>query len=176
MHYYCQLQTYHIQCRTFNCRQPFFLILDIKQYIGVPSIDACYNMLRGSILELKNKGVIACNETIHPIATVKFECSNISNSKKINQLSMNGHVGSIDTQNDINMELPKERSTSVTQFTLKLYEEAQRCQSFSGRTLRKLPFLALTEFDHGGHVISAQQFLTALHNCITTVQNDLKKV
>merc|ERR1719361_2080199 len=37
---------------------------DIKQYIGPPSSDACYNMLRGSFLELKNKGVITCNEII----------------------------------------------------------------------------------------------------------------
>lgn len=147
---------------------------DIKQYIGHPSSDACYNMLRGSILELKNKGVITCNETIHPLSVVKFEANNLANSKNLKQLAMNGHDNGIVENIDMGDEMLEEGTRTVTQFTLKLYEEAQRCKSLSGRTLRKLPFLAMTEFDHGG--VSAQQFLTALHNCITTVQNELTKV
>ena len=150
------------------------MFLDIKQYIGHPSTEACYSMLRGSILELRNKGVITCNETIHPLSVVKFEADNIANSKSLKHLEMNGHTQNSDQDNEINEDMPEEGTRSVTHFTLKLYEEAQRCQTLSGRTLRKLPFLAMTEFDHGG--VSAQQFLNALHNCITTVQNDLKKV
>lgn len=151
---------------------------DIKQYIGAPSSDACYNMLRGSFLELKNKGVVTCNETIHPLSVVKFEASNLANSRNLKQLSMNGHQNVIDQNRDIDENMVEEDTRSVTRFTSMLYAEAQRCESLSGRTLRKLPFLAMTEFDHGGgcQSVSAQNFLDALHNCITTVKSDLQKV
>ena len=95
--------------------------------------------------------------------------------KDMKQLEMNGSLNGTDMNGDI-WEKPLDDSRAGTHFnfTSKLYKEAQRCQSFSGRTLRKLPFLAMTEFEQGG--ISAQEFLTGLHNCITSVQNDMTKV
>ena len=157
-------------------KNTFTFISDIKQYIGHPSSDACYNMLRGSFLELKNKGVITCNEIIHPLSVVKFEASNLTNSKNLKHLSMNGHHNMIDQNGDKDENMSEEDTRSVTKFTSMLYEEAQRCESFSGRTLRKLPFLAMTDFDHGGcDSVSAQHFIDALHNCITTVKSDLEK-
>ena len=90
---------------------------------------------------------------------------------------MNGHHNMIDQNRDIDENMSEEDTRSVTKFTSMLYEEAQRCESFSGRTLRKLPFLAMTDFDHGGcESVSAQNFIDALHNCITTLKNDLQKV
>ena len=59
-------------------------------------------------------------------------------------------------------------------FSKKLYEEAQRCQGFSGRTLRKLPFLTMTEFNNGE--VSGHQFLKALNKCITIIHNDTKNI
>ena len=51
-----------------------------------------------------------------------------------------------------------------SQLSRKLWEEAQRCEGFSGRTLRKLPFLAMTEFEC--FPVSGDQFLVALHSAV----------
>merc|ERR1711936_333619 len=68
---------------------------DIKQYIGNPSTDACFSMLRGSMMELRNKGAITCNETIYPLSIVKFENDTLSNSQGIDLMTngmMNDHI------------------------------------------------------------------------------------
>ena len=148
---------------------------DIKQYIGHPSVDACYAMLRGSILELKTKGVITCTETIHPLSVLKLEKNKLAKVKNLSQSQVsNGHCNEFELKSIDSQEVGKEGTGSVALFSSKLYEEAQRCKDFSGRTLRKLPFLAMTEF-HNGQV-SSQDFLKALNKCITSIQNDLKKV
>ena len=148
---------------------------DIKQYIGHPSVDACYAMLRGSILELKTKGVITCNEPIHPLSVLKLEKNNLANVKNLSQSEKsNGHCNGFGDKTIDNQEVFDGDTGSITHFSSKLYEEAQRCKDFSGRTLRKLPFLAMTEFHYGQ--VSSQDFLKALHKSITSIQNDLKKV
>jgi hypothetical protein len=131
-------------------------------------------MLRGSILELKNKGVIRCDETIHPLSVVKYEANNLTSSGDMKQLTMNGTLNGTDKNVEMSEESTEGDTRAVTHFTSKLYKAAQTCQALSGRTLRKLPFLAMTEFEHSG--VSAQEFLGALNNCITSIQNDLKKI
>ena len=139
-------------------------------------------MLRGSMMELRNKGVITCNETIYPLSIVKFENDTLSNSQGLDLITngmMNDHINNdheeFESSKKYSEDLMEENNRS--KFTLRLYEEAKRCQSFSGRSLRKLPFLALTEFDHGRNsLVTEQEFLTGLHNCITTMQNDLQNV
>ena len=153
-----------------------YLFTDIKQYIGHPSSDACYAMLRGSVQELKDKQVINCKETILPINFMKICKDDISNVKTLSQSNtINGHINEIDHQlrNGNKEEIEDDHRSSIN-FSTKLYEEAQRCQGLSGRTLRKLPFLTMTEFNHGQ--VSGHEFLKALNKCIRTIKNDLSNI
>ena len=157
----------------YTFRHPF---TDIKQYIGHPSSDACYAMLRGSVQELKDKQVINCKETILPLDFMKSCGNNTTNVKTLSQSKpINGHINEIDHQlrNGNKEEFEEVHGASIN-FSTKLYEEAQRCHGFSGRTLRKLPFLTMTEFNPGQ--VSDHEFLKALNKCITTIKNDLSYI
>eukprot|EP00051_Salpingoeca_urceolata_P004743 m.67330 g.67330 ORF g.67330 m.67330 type:complete len:432 (-) comp13823_c0_seq2:257-1552(-) len=54
-----------------------------------------------------------------------------------------------------------EQATPATQGSLQLLEAARNCDGFSGRTLRKLPFVAFSQFCQS-ECPSAPEFLTAL--------------
>ena len=153
-----------------------YLFTDIKQYIGPPSSDACYAMLRGSVQELKDKQVINCKETILPFDFMKSCENNTTNEKILSQPKpINGHINEIDHPlRNGNKEAIEEDHGSSINFSKKLYEEAQRCQGLSGRTLRKLPFLTMTEFNPGQ--VSGHEFLMALNKCIKSIKNDLSYI
>ena len=133
-------------------------------------------MLRGSVQELKGKQVINCNESILPLDFMKLCKDNTTNVKTLSQSEpINGHINEIDHHlRNGNKEVIEEDHKSSINFSTTLYEEAQRCQGLSGRTLRKLPFLTMTEFNPG-HV-SGHEFLKALNKCITTIKNDLSNI
>jgi len=108
---------------------------DIKQYIGPPGPEACYGMLSGSLKELINKNLVSTDEIIFPALP------------SIKAGTANGDA------------MPN------SELSRRLWEEAERCQGLSGRSLRKLPFLALTEFDR--FPVTGPDFVTALHGAIS---------
>jgi len=55
-------------------------------------------------------------------------------------------------------------SLPASDLSRRLWEEAKRCEGLSGRTLRKLPFLALTDFET--YPVSGLEFVSALHRAI----------
>ena len=151
-----------------------YSFVDIKQYIGHPSADACYAMLRGSILELQNKDVIISKETIESLSVLKKEKNHLENGKDANQCGDNGHINGAKDRIANGDEVMEEDEKLQTNLSCRIYKEAQRCQGLSGRTLRKLPFLTMTEFHHGQ--VSGHEFVKALNICITSLKNDLNNV
>lgn len=122
---------------------------DIKQYIGPPTADACYAMLAGSFEELVSKGLVdldSSNQVIPP--------STATPAVKLG-------VSADDASNCSN-SLAK-----------RLWCEAQLCVGLSGRNLRKLPFLAMTELEN--FPVSGDNFLNALHNVILEQKNNLEQ-
>jgi len=112
---------------------------DIKQYIGPPGAEACYGMLSGSLEELKVKGLITTDDIIFQALSPLKNMANGGDSIPGSDLSRS------------------------------LWEEAKRCAGLSGRSLRKLPFLALTEFQ--SYPVSGQDFMSALHRAIDQHKN-----
>ena len=94
---------------------------DIKQYIGPPTAEACYAMLAGSLQELTRKGLVVTDQMIY---------------------SMMQPLPAVDDDSEM-----FEGKTDVKGLSRVLAEEAKRCVGLSGRTLRKIPFLAMAEFE-----------------------------
>eukprot|EP00741_Cyanophora_paradoxa_P008361 tig00001302_g8088.t1 len=91
---------------------------DLKQYIGPPSARARYQILRSCVAELMRCGIIAPERPLYDDAR--------------------------------SVELPSEKDRSCPSDAYKcsqlLYQAALKCEGLSGRSLRKLPFLAHAGF------------------------------
>ena len=131
-------------------------------------------MLRGSIQELQNKDVIISNETIESLSVLKKEKNHLENGKGLSQSGENRHINGAKDRISNGVEVMEEDDKLEKNLSCRIYEEAQRCQGFSGRTLRKLPFLTMTEFHHGQ--VSGHEFVKALNICITSLKNDFNNV
>lgn len=119
---------------------------DIKQYIGPPGPEACYGMLSGSLKELIAKGLVTTDEVILPSSLL---------SKMRLTSSQDEAAGDMLPSSDLSW---------------KLWAEAERTQGLSGRTLRKLPFLALTDFNR--FPVSGSDFLASLHDAVTQAKEN----
>ena len=77
-------------------------------------------------MELRNKGVITCNETIYPLSIVKFENDTLSNSQGL-ELTTNGMMNDHINNDEEELECSKKYSEDLmeennrSKFTLKLY-------------------------------------------------------
>ncbi|PIA51665.1 hypothetical protein AQUCO_01100492v1 [Aquilegia coerulea] len=88
---------------------------DIKAYVGPPTVQARYEILRSCLQELIRTGILTEDQLFLPTYNSLREKLNVPDAKDSNTL----------------LHLPK-----------KLLEAAEVCEGLSGRTLRKLPFLA----------------------------------
>ncbi|XP_027125843.1 pachytene checkpoint protein 2 homolog [Coffea eugenioides] len=95
---------------------------DIKAYVGPPTLQARYEILRSSLQELLRTGIILSNPDMQDGHNVIL--SNFTGLKE----KLNSTV------------LPE--SQSSLSLCRKLLEAAEACEGLSGRSLRKLPFLA----------------------------------
>ncbi|XP_041029036.1 LOW QUALITY PROTEIN: pachytene checkpoint protein 2 homolog [Juglans microcarpa x Juglans regia] len=91
---------------------------DIKAYVGPPTLQARYEILRSCLLELMRKAILSsfqeCDQLILPnYATMK---------EKLN--------------------MPETQEVQSFRLCKQLLEAAGACEGLSGRSLRKLPFLA----------------------------------
>lgn len=93
---------------------------DLKKYIGLPSLEAVKVMLRGSIEELINKNVL-------------------------NGLLLSDNVCKLAKQITPREEKSFDDLPTSMDNTDKLHVLAERCTGLSGRTVRKLPVLALAK-------------------------------
>ncbi|CAJ2644604.1 pachytene checkpoint protein 2 homolog [Trifolium pratense] len=92
---------------------------DIKAYVGPPTLQARYEILRSCLQELMRSGILTsfedCKNTVLP---------NYASAKQ-------------------GMNTPDfHQPTTSTQLCKQLVETAEACEGMSGRSLRKLPFLA----------------------------------
>ena len=117
---------------------------DIKQYVGPPSQAAVYEIYLSAIQELVLKGVIS-------------SCS----------------IMSYTSLKATNMPSTSTRSKPSSHIqSLALWRLAELSEGFSGRTLRKIPFHALTLFPKLNQEVDINLFLQHMH---VAVQNETKE-
>ncbi|KAF3437532.1 hypothetical protein FNV43_RR20286 [Rhamnella rubrinervis] len=92
---------------------------DIKAYVGPPTLQARYEILRTCLQELIRTGIV-------------------SNFLESNQLMLPNYAS---LKEKLNMPETQEPQT-LLHLCKQLLETAEACEGLSGRTLRKLPFLA----------------------------------
>jgi SpoVK/Ycf46/Vps4 family AAA+-type ATPase len=114
---------------------------DIKQYIGLPTVEAIYEIYRSCIQELVKSSIVSySNESILTYNQVKC-CAQLAQTFPANY---------------------------------KLMEIAKQSLSLSGRSLRKIPFLAIALFSGGQIPIKFTDFLEYLSKAVTKQFEDRK--
>ncbi|GIX97434.1 pachytene checkpoint protein 2 homolog [Caerostris extrusa] len=119
---------------------------DIKQYIGLPSVEAIYQIYSSCIKELQQCGVICTRELLLPMRRLKTATEGHSNEPYHHE----------------------ERS-------LKLKSIAEQSVGFSGRTLRKMPFIACALFIKT-KLVSLDAFLDALSKAVERQWRDVNQL
>ncbi|GIX95911.1 pachytene checkpoint protein 2 homolog [Caerostris darwini] len=119
---------------------------DIKQYIGLPSVEAIYQIYSSCIKELQQCGVICTRELLLPMRRLKTATEGHSNEPYHHE----------------------ERS-------LKLKFLAEQSVGFSGRTLRKMPFIACALFIKT-KLVSLDAFLDALSKAVERQWRDVNQL
>ncbi len=114
---------------------------DIKQYIGLPTVEAIYEIYRSCIQELVKSSIVSySNESILAYNQIKC-CAQLAQTFPANY---------------------------------KLMEIAKQSLSLSGRSLRKIPFLAIALFSGGQTPIKFTDFLEYLSKAVTKQFEDRK--
>ncbi|KAI8908854.1 pachytene checkpoint protein 2 [Powellomyces hirtus] len=130
---------------------------DIKQYIGPPTQRARYAILSTCLSELVSKGLILKSET--PLIDYReieiWTSDNTGNNKSSAMLS---DMCSSESPGDEQQHMREEES-------LMLWKVAGDCEGFSGRSLRKLPFLAHA-FHLNASVVIMFDYILALERTV----------
>ncbi|KAF2842689.1 AAA-domain-containing protein [Patellaria atrata CBS 101060] len=128
--------------------------VDVKQHVPNPCRRATYDILRSCLNELIRCGLVTNGES------VENETGETSNDE-VSLLPVSGwelvDTPSIPTHTEMNVQYWN-RPDSVPR---KLWTICERCEGLSGRTLRRLPFLALALHTNDDHC-NIQEALTAL--------------
>ncbi|XP_068691195.1 pachytene checkpoint protein 2 homolog [Montipora foliosa] len=115
---------------------------DIKQYIGLPSVEAIFSIYHSCLCELMKVGIIS---PVQQILCVR------------------------------DLEVLRFVNNDATNLSLQLLEIAKNSHGLSGRTLRKIPFLA-----HARHIqaqsVTLQGFLSALSRTVEKQFEDRKNL
>jgi len=136
---------------------------DVKQYIGLPPLEARYEILRSCTLELIRCGIVIL---------IMDATSNHSNETKTVSLENNAHTsngvlpsykGLCAYLSDSGTSIPNGTSSfSVASLPMmKLLHCSQLADTLSGRSLRKLPFQTHAQFIRST-TVSLADFLDAL--------------
>ncbi|GFS43196.1 pachytene checkpoint protein 2 homolog [Nephila pilipes] len=117
---------------------------DIKQYIGLPSVEAIYQIYCTCIIELQQTGIICTREILLPLHRLRIS----PESQPSDPILSNSRC-------------------------LKLKAIAEKSVGLSGRTLRKMPFIACALFIKT-KLISLDVFLDALSEAVEKHWKDVK--
>jgi hypothetical protein len=141
---------------------------DIKQYIGLPILEARYEILRSCCVELMRVGIVSMDE--NPSMTNADSTSHSDASV----------ISIIPSFQDLNLGSSEDQSSSSTtsrslseradKLGTLLLESAKLADGLSGRSLRKVPFQSHALFIRSDEPISAHQFLDALRGGIEKEQ------
>lgn len=132
---------------------------DIKQYIGPPGTSARYEILRTCLHELRRVGlIIPCDVLLDSTSLRGLLPAPPSSFEHVLALTDDGS-----------------QSSRVARHSMMLHCVAQGCDGFSGRSLRKLPFLAHALFggaaaDGGAH-LPLEAYLCALQQAVEHERN-----
>ncbi|KAL5718094.1 hypothetical protein ACHQM5_011033 [Ranunculus cassubicifolius] len=118
---------------------------DIKAYVGPPTVQARYEILRSCIQELIRTGIVTQDHLCLPSYQSLREKLNVPDAQ----------------DSDITLHLSKQ-----------LLEAAEVCEGLSGRTLRKLPFLAHAALSNP-YTCDASKFMYTL---IQTAKRELSEL
>ncbi|PKA57796.1 Pachytene checkpoint protein 2 like [Apostasia shenzhenica] len=121
---------------------------DIKAYVGPPTLQACYEILRSCLQELLRTGILRSSQDEHDCVL-----PNYSSLKERLHASEAGDAKAL--------LLGK-----------RLLEAAEACQGLSGRTLRKLPFLAHATLPNPSSCDSSK----FLHTLIDTARREVSEL
>ena len=120
---------------------------DIKQYVGPPTQEAIYMIYLSSLEELMDKGVLNCKPSI--LSSSVLKATKLTTNQKL--------------------------SSSMV-LSLTLWRVAELSLGFSGRTLRKIPFLAFANCHELRSGMDASQFLESMRVAVmrqTKERNEL---
>ncbi|GKA02140.1 pachytene checkpoint protein 2 [Tanacetum coccineum] len=122
---------------------------DIKAYVGPPTLQARYEILRSCFQELLRTGIV-------------YGCQDGDQLILPNYTSLKGILASATTED--------------SQFHLNIFkhllEAAEACEGLSGRSLRKLPFLAHAALAHS-QCRDATKFLRTMINTINRERSEI---
>jgi len=117
---------------------------DIKQYVGLPTTGAIYQIYQSALEELTEKGVVTSNKILHYATLKKIQLTTSST-------------------------LPPALSQSLLLWSL-----AELSSGFSGRTLRKIPFLGLAQINKSNNkVVDMDKFLKNMRLAVIKQNNSM---
>ncbi|KAK3642278.1 hypothetical protein LTR56_010855 [Elasticomyces elasticus] len=149
--------------------QAFLDRVDIKQLIPSPSPAAIYNIFRSCLNELLRSSLVSTT-TVQVTArkTVTRGVSKDPRRTKIQAVSSSPEpwavisAPEVPTFSEVQIELmDKPQSAGYRVWAL-----AQRCEGFSGRTLRRLPILGLAMYTWGGESVTLDDAISALEAAV----------
>lgn len=123
---------------------------DLKLHFGPPGLAARYRILASCVAELQRTGVVA-GERKGPYGDGVVASSGAG-----------GAGGSAELIHFRTLELSGFACNAGTRHSIALLDTARACEGLSGRTLRKLPFLAHAFYLKSRNVVSLMDFLDAL--------------
>ncbi|KAG8187238.1 hypothetical protein JTE90_020666 [Oedothorax gibbosus] len=119
---------------------------DMKQFIGLPSVDAIYQVYVTCITELQESKIICTRDLILPLYRMQ-----------------NVHISEPSILNE----------QSCEERTMKLKEIAQKSEGLSGRSLRKMPLIACSLLTRR-ELVTLDTYLDALSKAVEKHWNDVK--
>uniref|UniRef100_A0A7S1KTF0 AAA+ ATPase domain-containing protein n=1 Tax=Percolomonas cosmopolitus TaxID=63605 RepID=A0A7S1KTF0_9EUKA len=149
---------------------------DIKQYIGLPSEHARYQILKSCVEELIRCKIVAPAQELPDYDDHVTSTSGTTQGDFANGAVSQGDVGTGgDTEDDDNQMVQDDNKDSCSAplthhgIREKLLQAAQLAQGLSGRSLRKIPFLAHSFYVNQPQV-SVGEFLEALKKAVQAEQ------
>ncbi|KAG1692119.1 hypothetical protein DVH05_025741 [Phytophthora capsici] len=127
---------------------------DIKQYIGLPSCHARYDILRSCIEELRRVGIL--QPTTQPLFPYQELRRRRASRKRV-----------VDQMTSTSSE---ENGTEDLELSMGLMQAAEMAEGFSGRALRKLPFQTHAFFIQS-RIATVNEFI---HYLMQTIQREIQ--
>lgn len=132
---------------------------DLKQYVGLPSTIAIFNIFKSAIDELIKVNILTCSTFQSRNHLFYFKNFDVKISFRFSKVEIVTNVNAMDDE--------KWDSQSV----VSLLDISKKAQGLSGRALRKLPLLAHAWFIHSSSV-DLTTFLDALDDAVDKLLAD----
>jgi len=136
---------------------------DVKQYIGLPPLEARYEILRSCTLELIRCGIVILIMDVTSNHSNETKIVSIENNARTANGVLPSYKGLCAYFSDSGTSIPNGTTSSGTASLpmMKLLHCAQLSDTLSGRSLRKLPFQTHAQFIRST-TVSLADFLDAL--------------